>query len=148
MNACAAPDQQLRPGCCAAPQPSGFVASVFVLSGEGIVWCEPTALALCASSKRPAERQRRAPRARVSSMSEAGDDDDDFAAGQVNDRTQHLRSQFAAAVADILDGKGDDSEARPRPTRAFAQQLTEVAWQWTTTALAPDLESSRRPASV
>lgn len=82
--------------------------------------------------------------ARSSSMSEAGDDDD-FAGG--HDRTQHLRTQFAAAVAEVLDAKGNGgsaSEALPRPTQAFAQQLTEVAWQWTTTALAPDLEAFQK----
>lgn len=70
------------------------------------------------------------------------DEDDDFAAGQA-DRMLHLRSQFAAAVAEILDSH-DNAEPRPAPTQAFAQQLTEVAWQWTTTALATDLEAFQR----
>ena len=71
------------------------------------------------------------------------DEDDDFAAGQA-DRTLHLRSQFAAAVSEILDSHDDAAETRPAPTQAFAQQLTEVAWQWTTTALATDLEAFQR----
>ena len=33
-----------------------------------------------------------------------------------------------------------DERRQPPPSHAFAQQLTELTWMWTTTALAPDLE--------
>ena len=64
--------------------------------------------------------------------------DDDFA--PVADRSRALRTHFAAAVAEILDAKDDRTDDRLPVTKAFAQQLAEVSWSWTTTALAPDLE--------
>ena len=71
----------------------------------------------------------------------ASDEDDDDFAGGAADNAVHLRSQFAAAVGTILDGH--DGLHCP-PSTAFAQQLTEVAYQWATTALAPDLEAFQR----
>ena len=64
--------------------------------------------------------------------------DDDFA--PVADRSRTLRTHFAAGVAEILDAEGDRADGRLPLTKAFAQQLAEVSWSWTTTALAPDLE--------
>ena len=72
---------------------------------------------------------------------------EDFAAPV--DRTRTLRTHFAVAVADVLDGEGDADAAtseRLPITKAFAQQLTETAWTWATTALAPDLERFARHA--
>lgn len=55
------------------------------------------------------------------------------------DRATLLRKHFALAVTSVLDERcGDD--ATPRPTTEMVQQLTEVAWSWTVSALAPDLE--------
>ena len=73
-------------------------------------------------------------------------EDDAFAPAK--DRRQTLRTAFALAVAEILDaGRGDEggndtggNSGRLPISKAAAQQLTEVAWSWTTTALAPDLE--------
>ena len=69
--------------------------------------------------------------------------DDDFAA-DAQDRTGLLRQHFAAAVTELVDG--DDADVRLPASKSFVQQLTEVAWSWTTTALAPDLESFARHA--
>ena len=52
--------------------------------------------------------------------------------------------EWLAAVLDANDS--DEAASRPPPSAAFAAQLTEVAWQWTTTALAPDLEAFSRHA--
>lgn len=71
--------------------------------------------------------------------------DDDFRSQA--DRTTVLRQHFAAAVAAVLDADDTaDAAARPPPSASFAAQLTEVAWTWTTTALAPDLEAFARHA--
>ena len=74
-------------------------------------------------------------------------DDDDGAFASQADRSRALRQHFAAAIAAVLDSN-DTSEAAARPpaSTSFAAQLTEVAWTWTTTALAPDLESFARHA--
>ena len=67
---------------------------------------------------------------------------DDFAPAL--DRSRTLRSQFALAVAEVIDNDPEEanggSRGRLSVSNAFSQQLTEVAWSWTTTALAPDLE--------
>jgi centromere protein S len=71
--------------------------------------------------------------------------DDDFA--ETADRSTLLRQNFAAAIAAVLDADSNDAEeaaARPAASASFAAQLTEVAWMWTTTALAPDLEAFAR----
>ena len=70
---------------------------------------------------------------------------DDFADAQ-QDRTTVLRQNFAAGIASVLDGNDDEAAARPSATAGFAAQLAEVAWMWTTTALAPDLEAFARHA--
>jgi hypothetical protein len=70
-------------------------------------------------------------------------DDDDFASAV--DRSAALRAAFAAAVAAVLDEEPADKTG-PSPSTGFAAQLTEVAWQWTTTSLAPDLEAFARHA--
>ena len=72
------------------------------------------------------------------------DDDDDFA--ERADRTVVLRQNFAAAVAAVLDEAADREPRRPQPSSTFAQALADVAWSWTTTALAPDLEAFARHA--
>ena len=75
-----------------------------------------------------------------------GDSEDDDFASQA-DRSTMLRQNFAAALAAVLDANdSDEAASRPPPSAAFAAQLTEVAWQWTTTALAPDLEAFSRHA--
>jgi hypothetical protein len=69
---------------------------------------------------------------------------DDFA--PVHDRMHALRSQFALAVASVVDNKTASGalDAGGPVTLAvspmFVQQLAEVAWTWTTCSLAPDLE--------
>ena len=78
------------------------------------------------------------------SMADGGSEDDDFASQA--DRTTTLRQNFAAAIASVLDTNDPNDTRRPLPSAAFAAQLTEVAWQWTTTALAPDLEAFSRHA--
>ena len=73
------------------------------------------------------------------------DDDDAFA--EQADRSLVLRQNFAAAVAAVLDADADTpAAARLPPSAAFAQALTDVAWTWTTTALAPELEAFARHA--
>ena len=71
-------------------------------------------------------------------------DDDDFA--EETDRSSALRAHFAAAIASVLDTDDSDEASRPTPSSSFAAHLTEVAWAWTTTALAPDLEAFARHA--
>ena len=71
------------------------------------------------------------------------DEDADFAS-QV-DRTSVLRSNFAAGVASVIDANDTEEAALP-VSAAFVEQLTEVVWSWTTTALAPDLEAFARHA--
>jgi histone H3/H4 len=65
--------------------------------------------------------------------------DDDFAAPAKGPQNT-MRREFAAAVAAVVDSEGRS----PPASSVFVQQLTEVAWAWTTTALAPDLESFAR----
>ena len=72
------------------------------------------------------------------------DDDDVFA--ERADRSVVLRQHFAAAVAAVLDADDDQVGTRPAASAGFAQNLSEVAWTWTTTALAPDLEAFARHA--
>lgn len=60
------------------------------------------------------------------------------------DRSVLLRSHFAAAVATVLEADDSVGGARPPASTAFAAQLTEVAWTWATTALAPDIEAFAR----
>ena len=70
------------------------------------------------------------------------DEDDDFAAH--TDRQTVLRQNFAAGVATVLDA--NDSASRLPTSTGFATALTEIAWTWSTTALAPDLEAFARHA--
>lgn len=81
----------------------------------------------------------RAPSARAMADSE----DDDFA--EQSDRSTVLRQNFASAVAAVLD-EAEEANARLPASAGFAAQLAEVAWTWTTTALAPDLEAFARHA--
>ena len=70
-----------------------------------------------------------------------GSADDDFA--PVVDRSRALRSTFALAVIEVLD----EAQQRGLPVDdAFARQLTETAFTWATTALAPDLEAFAKHA--
>ena len=75
----------------------------------------------------------------LKTMSAGADDFDERAP----DRSSLLRSQFAAAVGAVLDTSLAESD-KPPASPAFAQQLTEVAYSWATTALAPDLEAFAR----
>ena len=64
--------------------------------------------------------------------------DDDFAPGAAqHDQNLRLRQHFACAVAEILDRR---EEQHQKPSTAFAHQLAEVAFEWSQTALGPDLE--------
>ena len=73
----------------------------------------------------------------------AESEDDDFA--EQTDRSTVLRQNFASAVAAVLD-EAEEANARLPASAGFAAQLAEVAWTWTTTALAPDLEAFARHA--
>lgn len=67
------------------------------------------------------------------------DDEDDFAA-PVADRTSLCRAQFASAVACVLEATAADSTTHvPTASTTFAQHLTDIAFDWTSTALGPDL---------
>lgn len=67
--------------------------------------------------------------------------DDDFAhAPLALNPKQRLRAQFASAVAEVIDERRSAGTSGLNISSDFAAQLTEVAFDWATTALAPDLE--------
>ena len=91
-----------------------------------------------------AQRRRRAIHAVFALSADAdamADDNDDDEFAEPADRSTVLRSNFAAAVATVLDEEGEQSAASLPASAGFAAALTEVAWTWTTQALAPDLEA-------
>lgn len=99
-----------------------------------IVFLPRAALALVAH--RPALCAALLPLSRYSRM----ESQDDFAA-PVQGRRSLDRSHFAAAVAAVVD---KDDGKYPPASNGFVAALTQVTWDWTTKALAPDLESFAR----
>lgn len=57
-------------------------------------------------------------------------------------RAAVLRSHFALAVTDVLDGEERPSALPVTPD--FARHLSSLAYSWTTEALSPDLEAFAR----
>lgn len=71
------------------------------------------------------------------------DSQDDFAAVPPS-REARAKEHFYAAVTALLE-----SEEPPLglpPTPAFAQQLSELGYEWATSALGPDLDAFRKHA--
>lgn len=68
--------------------------------------------------------------------------DEDFAA--VTTKEKRGRDHFMAAVVSLIESEPHPEGLPPSP--GFVNQLAELGYAWTTTALAPDLEAFRKHA--
>ena len=67
-------------------------------------------------------------------------EDDDFA--PADSRNAQCKARLSDAVTALIEAEAPHLELPV--TRDFAQQLSELVWEWTTETLAPDLEAFAR----